>query len=542
MITVGFETENDFRRLKVADVGDWMAAHPGYAIEMRYVRPGETEYYIPGGVEIEDGFVWWTPDAVDTAIRGWAAAQLWARNGSSIGALGKSMNVHVTAAITEAGEIPEKLQPYVEQVLDAAATIRVYADEAKEAAKSIKELTAEAMTLEPGSDATAEYNAETGVLTIGIPSATQGGGGTTVVVGKSPYIGENGNWFVYDDEAGDYVDSGNLAKGETPIKGVDYFDGEDGKDGKDGRDGRDGVDGKTPVKGVDYFDGVNGKDGKDGRDGRDGVDGKTPVKGVDYFDGVDGKDGKDGKDADPAEIKTAVDEYIEEHPIVQPVFASDALFRYVVFGEGEDKSPVWDLTRGADGMSSDDDSAGVFVLTGANVPVWKSYGVECSYSRAKSALDLELSFIGDGDWTLEVWTANSRMTSETMQKYDVPLALMADGARVLEFASSLSTEVSASGIPLHRFYTVSSLTSSYESGYGTEDRLFRVTYDAKAGEYDLGIYKLNADGTPSVRALNVRFALPRATHIRLLNSAAMDRGCVIPVAKAALYYKGIPKE
>ena len=33
--------------------------------------------------------------------------------------------------------------------------------------------------------------------------------------GKAPYIGENGNWFVWDAEAGEYVDSGNQARGST---------------------------------------------------------------------------------------------------------------------------------------------------------------------------------------------------------------------------------------------------------------------------------------------------------------------------------------
>lgn len=35
--------------------------------------------------------------------------------------------------------------------------------------------------------------------------------------------------------------------GYTPVKGIDYFDGQDGQPGKDGADGH------TPVKGVDYF-------------------------------------------------------------------------------------------------------------------------------------------------------------------------------------------------------------------------------------------------------------------------------------------------
>lgn len=84
--------------------------------------------------------------------------------------------------------------------------------------------------------------------------------------------------------------------GYTPIKGVDYFDGEPGMPGEPGQPGY------TPIKGVDYFDGAPGAPGKDGEDGNDGY---TPVKGVDYFDGNDGYtpikgvdyfDGKDGSD------------------------------------------------------------------------------------------------------------------------------------------------------------------------------------------------------------------------------------------------------
>ena len=66
--------------------------------------------------------------------------------------------------------------------------------------------------------------------------------------------------------------------GYTPIKGVDYFDGERGADGKQGEKGADGY---TPIKGVDYFD------GKDGKQGEAGKDGYTPVKGVDYYTEAD---------------------------------------------------------------------------------------------------------------------------------------------------------------------------------------------------------------------------------------------------------------
>lgn len=73
--------------------------------------------------------------------------------------------------------------------------------------------------------------------------------------GKSPYIGTNGNWWEWDDDAGEYVDTHVIAEGQdgyTPVKGVDYFDGAPGQDGY------------TPVKGVDYFDGTPGQNGDDG--------------------------------------------------------------------------------------------------------------------------------------------------------------------------------------------------------------------------------------------------------------------------------------
>lgn len=38
-----------------------------------------------------------------------------------------------------------------------------------------------------------------------------------------PYIGDNGNWFVYDIEKGEYIDSGLKAQGHTPEKGIDYW-------------------------------------------------------------------------------------------------------------------------------------------------------------------------------------------------------------------------------------------------------------------------------------------------------------------------------
>ncbi len=91
--------------------------------------------------------------------------------------------------------------------------------------------------------------------------------------GQTPYVGDNGNWWIGDTDTG--------------IKAA----GTDGENGKDGTDGEDGSDGQTPCVGDNGNWWVGDTDtgikaaGTDGKDGIDGADGK------------DGKDGKDGSDA-----------------------------------------------------------------------------------------------------------------------------------------------------------------------------------------------------------------------------------------------------
>ena len=84
--------------------------------------------------------------------------------------------------------------------------------------------------------------------------------------GKTPYIGDNGNWFIDD------VDTGVKAVGTNGKDGADGADGMNGADGKDGKDGTvvtidpdtkhwllDGTDSGVVAEGTN---GTNGKDGK----------------------------------------------------------------------------------------------------------------------------------------------------------------------------------------------------------------------------------------------------------------------------------------
>lgn len=71
------------------------------------------------------------------------------------------------------------------------------------------------------------------------------------VDGQTPFIGENGHWWIGE------VDTGVVAQGQN---------GKDGVNGKDGADGKDGVNGKDGANGQDGKNGIDGKDGKNGAD------------------------------------------------------------------------------------------------------------------------------------------------------------------------------------------------------------------------------------------------------------------------------------
>jgi hypothetical protein len=72
--------------------------------------------------------------------------------------------------------------------------------------------------------------------------------------------------------------------------------------------GATGEDGYTPVKNIDYFD---GNDGRDGKDGVDGADGKTPVRGVDYY-----------TDTDKAEFSVYIASELAKRGQLKPEFAN----------------------------------------------------------------------------------------------------------------------------------------------------------------------------------------------------------------------------
>ena len=126
---------------------------------------------------------------------------------------------------------------------------------------------------------------------------------------KTPYIGENNNWFIWNNETKQYEDSGQISQGKsayqialnngfegTEKEWLESLKGEKGEQGLKGERGEQGIQGIQGLKGDRGEDGYTPKKGVDYFDGKDGKDGYTPIKGVDYFDGKDGQDGQNGKD------------------------------------------------------------------------------------------------------------------------------------------------------------------------------------------------------------------------------------------------------
>ena len=156
--------------------------------------------------------------------------------------------------------------------------------------------------------------------------AAQGKDGTDGIAGITPRISENGNWWIGEEDTGIAAQGIPGKKGATGERGIDGITPHIGENGNwwigeedtgiaaEGKDGTDGIAGITPHIGENGNWWIGEEDtgiaaqGKDGKDGKDGTAGITPHIGENgnwwigeedtgiAAQGKDGKDGKDGSD------------------------------------------------------------------------------------------------------------------------------------------------------------------------------------------------------------------------------------------------------
>lgn len=100
--------------------------------------------------------------------------------------------------------------------------------------------------------------------------------------GKTPYVGDNGNWYIGADDTGKPSRGAKGEKGEKGDTGAQGIQGEKGEKGEKGDTGAQGIQGEQGIQGVQGEKGDKGEKGAQGPQGLQGppgsagADGKTP--------------------------------------------------------------------------------------------------------------------------------------------------------------------------------------------------------------------------------------------------------------------------
>lgn len=277
-LSIGRETETGVTDIRI-DCTDWLEKWPGMAISAMY-RPPEGEPYIVLAEMIGNSLVWHVSDA-DTAAPGTGRLELTgiAEGKRKLSAL---VDVQVARRLPgTAGDAPDPAKPWVDSV--------------REAAERITGMQVATETLEPGSDATAQWDGEAGVLTLGIPSGVgpKGDKGDPGPVGPQGPKGDTG-------ETGPVGPQG--AKGDTGEPGPAGPKGDTGPAGPQGEKGDTGATGPQGPKGETGATGATGADGvsptvstsKSGKVTTITIKDATGTKTATINDGADGAKGDTG--------------------------------------------------------------------------------------------------------------------------------------------------------------------------------------------------------------------------------------------------------
>ena len=110
----------------------------------------------------------------------------------------------------------------------------------------------------------------------------------TEAAGRNPYIGDNNHWFVWDADAGEFVDTGISAIGPQGATGPQ---GPQGPQGETGATGPQGPQGETGAQGPQGETGAQGPQGPQGETGATGPQGATGATGATGPQGPAGRDG-----------------------------------------------------------------------------------------------------------------------------------------------------------------------------------------------------------------------------------------------------------
>ena len=177
-IDLGRQGENLARTIEI-DVSAYLEKWPEADISLLVKRKSDHNPYV-ADTHIENGILYWPITAAETELAGDGKIELRVICGNVI-AKSATGNIRVVASMTGLeGDVPEPAESWVNQVLDASREAAKAADQAKRTANSLSGLTAEAVTLEPGEQATVENR--NGVLLYGIPKGQPGKNGVSPTI------------------------------------------------------------------------------------------------------------------------------------------------------------------------------------------------------------------------------------------------------------------------------------------------------------------------------------------------------------------------
>lgn len=223
------------------------------------------------------------------------------------------------------------------------------------------------------------------------------------------------------------------------------------------------------------------------------------------------------------------------------MFVPDVYFKYFVFGELERVEMNWDFTRGeADALLCDSPDAPEFAVYGA--PAFSEKGVYAHSKRGKDYIQLDLSFLKGKSWTMDVYASDCACTDEVISKYDVPVTLLADDADSPSWIYYPAETTGENGFAEHKFGMNAYGGSKSEASYSALDRRFTFIRSAEDGTMRCMLRRIAADGTEEITVDRTITAAAEPDALRLCNDAAVQKGCMLPIAALKISYSRIPEE
>ena len=278
-------------------------------------------------------------------------------------------------------------------------------------------------------------------------------------------------------------------KGDTGAAGQDGQDGAPGADGEDGQDGANGADGQTPYIGENGNWWIGDKDTGVKAEGQDGADGAPGAPGA---DGEDGKDGQDGRGVANIEITYSYNEEGRE-VIVFTIHYTDETVetvtvevprkilyinylggeQYEVIGEGEEPPKMMLRVEYEDGYEEIPVTEEMFVVDGVYRAV--DFYTPGLY-RVKIVYQGYMAY--EGEIRVIDWSDDSFVSAYISEPYAI--MRVQDGELAVDFTNITFTAMRANGDVSIWGLDDSSLEKSYEfTGEGVP---FDITVTYTEGE------------------------------------------------------------